>query len=167
MKGKNEIIKVDAHQYGIILSEIILISGDSYPNFCKSIDIKEDYLEYLTYLEYFIYLSQKILEKKYSKEVVKIIIESSIESIVDCLNFIKIESKDKYKNYMKEDYKLIKEENYDVFDENGLKELINQFETDFKLEQDPIIEINITAEFTGFIKYHFEDVLNKGIEIIN
>ena len=83
------------------------------------------------------------------------------------MNFIKIESKDKYKNYIKEDYKLIKEENYDVFDENGLKELINQFETDFKLKQDPIIEINIMAEFTGFIKYHFEDVLNKSIEIIN
>lgn len=166
MTKKNEIIKVDAHQYGIILSEVILISGDDYPDFCKAIDNKEDYFEYLTYLEYFLYISQKILEKEYSKEIVEKIIRSSMENIVDCLDFIKVESKDKFKNYIKEHYKLIKEGNYDVFDESGLKKLINQFEKDFKLTHDPIIDSNIMIEFTGFIKYHLEDVLNKNLEII-
>ena len=166
MTKKNDIIKVDTHQYGIILSEVILISGDDYPDLCKAIGIKEDYFKYLTYLEYFLYISQKILEKEHSKEVVEKIIRSSMESIVDCLDFIKVESKDKFKNYIKEHYKLIKEGNFDVFDENGLKKLINQFESDFELEHDPIIDTNIMLEFTSFIKYHLEDVLNKNLEII-
>ena len=65
-KEDKNLISITSEQYCIILAQIILTSGDSYKDFCKNINKEEDFQDYLIYLQYLLYISQKLLEKKYS-----------------------------------------------------------------------------------------------------
>ena len=121
----------------------------------------------MIYLQYLLYISQKLLEKKYSIEKVNYFINGAIETIIDSLTFISDEKKGIYVNLMKKQYNLFSNESIDVFSKNGLSRLANLLEEDYNIYHDITPHMNIVLEFTSFIKFHSEDILNEQLKIVD
>lgn len=160
-------IEVTAKEYGAILAGVILISGDTFPKLCELISIKYNYINHLHFFEYLVYISQKILEKEYPNELVKYIINCSIDTIIDSVNFIKEDLTDSVKELLKDHYNLIEKNENNIFDSDGLDNLVKLFEEDLGLEHDVMIGQYILGEFTSFMIYHAKDIVNKKITIKN
>ena len=94
-------------------------------------------------------------------------INGAIETIIDSLTFISDEKKGIYVNLMKKQYNLFSNESIDVFSKNGLSRLANLLEEDYNIYHDITPHMNIVLEFTSFIKFHSEDILNEQLKIVD
>lgn len=163
-KRKN---KISMEAFGErILSKFILTSGDRFFELAEDLN-KNDFFDYLLYIQYLLYISQKILELKYTQNDVKRIINASINGIVDLFDTIDSSMKLEFKKHFKEGYiELFDDINLDIFKEELMHELVTYFENDLNLEPNALNHQLIFVDFTLFIKYHASDILNDDIILV-
>lgn len=158
---KKNASELSANDFGKYLAGMILINADTYSGLCKSIEVKENYMNHLHYLEYLLYISQCLLEKDYKNDTIKVIIDSSIDTIIESVNFIEGNSNSSIKKELKDYYKSIEKRNYNIFNEDGINKLVKLYELDLKLEADIITEQYIFLEFSNYISYCAKEIISN------
>ena len=121
--------KITKNAYGkVILSKFILNSGENYFDLMKEFDLELDFANYLFYLQYLLYVAHKILRLKYSLSDTSVIVNSSIDGIIDLLDDIDFNSKPQLKETFRKCYwDFFNDNDINIFVENDMHKLADLF----------------------------------------
>lgn len=98
--------------------------------------------------------------------VVKPIINSTINGIIDCSNIIEQPQKEETKeSFIKYYWDLFDDYTIDIYSEAGMHELVNLFQSNIEMGKDFLCHLSIFTDFSGFIIHHTKDILNDEIII--
>ena len=132
--------------------------------------LKFDIYSEITYYSFFTYISEIILLKKYSKTTVDKIVEKIIGRIIelqyeDCTPKTE-ETKSSIEKLYSSCYNKLKTEKFDFSKKEDLNDMAKLFLQTLDIPTDIIYVMKICIEFSGFVKFHTQDILNKNIKLI-
>lgn len=132
--------------------------------------LKFDIYSEIAYYTFFTYITGIILLKKYSKTTVDKIVEKIIDRIIEiqyegCTPKTE-ETKSSIENLYSSCYNNLKTEEFDFTEKEDLNDMAKLFLQILDIPTDIIYVMNICIEFSGFVKFHTQDILNKNIKLI-
>lgn len=149
-----------------ILSYIVMLHGDSFEERLKDLEMKWDFVKYLTYIQYVVYISEKILETRFSTADSCEIAVSSFDGIVEYLDVADDDKKGAMAEVMKEQYLSFKEDiNYGIYSEAELHSLVNAFLEDIDVGKGFICHSTFFLDFSSYIIHHTSSILDENIQI--
>ncbi len=167
-KKEHEHITISKTEYGkTILSYIIIRQGDKFKELAEEYELDGDFTEYLTFLQYIVYISQKILETRFSPANATEIAISSFDGIVEYFEFINNEKKLLLAKLLKEQYaSLIEFIKFDIYKETELHSLVDAFLVDIGVKKSFMCHSTFFLTFSSYIIYHTSSIFNENISIV-
>lgn len=165
---KQEPVRITKEQFGdYVLSKFILKSGEKVDDFFNEFNKEGNVSDYMTYLQYHLFLTQKILETRHSKDDSTKMVLSAINGIVDMLSFFPNENKEKAKEVFKNKYSdFVEGFDADITNEHDMHELTKSFLKEWKVEDIFQNHQYVFATFMLFVKYHTNSILTNAFELI-
>lgn len=149
-----------------ILSYIVMLHGDSFEERLKELEMEWDFVKYLTYIQYVVYISEKILETRFSTADSCEIAVSSFDGIVGYLDVVDDDKKGAMAEVMKEQYLSFKEDiNYGIYSEAELHSLVNSFMEDIDVGKSFFCHSTFFLDFSSYIIHHTSSILDENIQI--
>lgn len=132
--------------------------------------LKFDIYSEIAYYTFFTYISEIILLKKYSKSTVDKIVEKIIGRMIeiqyeDCTPKTE-ETKISLQNLYSSCYNKLKRENFDFSEKEDLNDMAKLFLEILDIPTDIIYAMKMCIEFSAFVQFHTQDILNNDIELI-
>lgn len=167
-KKEHQRITISKTEYGkAVLSYIIVQEGDKFKELLEELELDVDFTEYLTFLQYIVYVSQKILETRFSPAHATEITISSFDGIVEYFDFINDKKKLVLAELLKKQYTSLKESiKFDIYKENELHSLVEAFLTDIGVEKNFTRHNTFFMVFSGYIIYHTSTIFNEDISVV-
>lgn len=168
---KSKKIELNPEQYGKLLFHIIGIGEENFFTNCNFLDDSIISLE--LYYIFHLYICKCILQKKYSGEIVNIIIDSAQSSIISyhtekISDIDKLSFSTKLNELYSSVFSSLQETNPAI--EKNKQDFIELSRTFLDYLNNYIWDATklfaISLEFSTFYTYHFSDILNKNIKII-
>lgn len=161
--------KMDIKEYAYY--NLYIISNGAGNFFEQNKDfLRFDIYSEIAYYTFFTYISEIILLKKYPKTTVDKIVEKILGRIIeiqyeDCTPKTE-ENKNSIENLYSSCYNKLKKESIDFSKKEDLNIMPKLFLQILDIPIDINYVMKICIEFSGFIKFHTQDILNKNIKLI-
>ena len=155
---------ITKEDYGrVILSHFILTSGNNCIDLFESLGKEPTFADYLQYLQYLLYLSQKILEEKYSPSDVAVIIDATINGLIDLIDDFppekKSEGKDMLRGFYTELTDLLKNSCKFIHLKITYEKMADFFLEDCLIENTLQNHLSVYTDFSQFATYHAQDII--------
>lgn len=155
---------ITKEDYGrVILSHFILTSGNNCIDLFESLGKEPTFADYLQYLQYLLYLSQKILEEKYSPSDVAVIIDATINGLIDLIDDFppekKSEGKDMLRGFYTELTDLLKNSCKFIHLKITYEKMADFFLEDCLIENTLQNHLSVYTNFSQFATYHAQDII--------
>ena len=169
MKLFNKKDKMTIEKYSYYVLGIICCGAGNFFERNKDI-IKFDLYSEIAYYTFFTYISEIIMLKKYSANIVEQVKELIIKRMIE-VQYKDCSPKDEntieiLQNIYADYYNILKLKSYDFNKEEDLYDISKLFLQILELPTDIIYIMNICFEFSGFVKFHTKNILNDKIKII-
>lgn len=151
-----------------VLSYIVIQHGNNFEKLLQELEKEEDFIfiEYLTYLRYIVYISEKILENRFSTVDACEIAVSSFDGIVEYLDLIADDKKGAIAEIMKKQYLSFKEDiDYGIYSEAELHSLVDAFLEDIDVGKDFSYHFTFFTDFSLYIAHHANTILDENIQV--
>lgn len=124
----------------------------------------------IAYYTFFTYISEIILLKKYPETTVDKIVEKILDRIKElqyenCTPKTE-ETKSSIENLYSSCYNKLKKEGFDFSKKEDLSNMAKLFLQILDIPTDIMYVMKISIEFSGFVKFHTQDILNPNIKLI-
>jgi len=168
-KKESKHITVSKTDYGkAVLSYIVIQQGNNFEKLLTELERDRDFTEYLGFLQYIVYISQKILETRFSSADAAEIAISSFDGIVEYFEFIDDKKKLALAEVLKEQYTSLKEFiDCDIYKEEGLNSLVDAFLEDINVGKDYLYHLTFFTTFSSYIIHHTSSIFNENITIVD
>lgn len=161
--------EISKEEYGRkCLSRLMLISGERYFQLFENSKKEMSFSHYLYYVQSLLFITQMILQGKYSYDDVNIIIDSTIIGFCELNTKIKPEGRQMLKQvFASQYYQLVDTmgNNCSISNVESINKLANVF-LENCLGEDKRSIMLVHIEFMAFIKFHISDILNKNFILI-
>lgn len=153
-----------------VLSRMLLTTAEQSYTLFEELNTEMTLGNYMFFLQYLLFIARKILEQRYSDEVVYAITRSAIAGMVSFMDVIPTNKKEEMTDLFLKMYTEV--EDYaeeicsDIGSKNGLKNLSKAFLEDCGLENGLLENLHIFTFFSEFIIHHVNDILNDEIIIV-
>lgn len=166
-KKEREHITVSKTEYGkAVLGYIIIQQGGKFKKLLQELELDGGSTEYLIFLQYIVYISQKILETRFSPANATEMALSSFDGIVEYFA-IDDEMKLFLAESLKEQYTSLKEFiKFDIYKEDGMHSLVNAFLEDIGVGKSFMCHNTFFMVFSGYIIHHTSSIFNENISIV-
>lgn len=150
------------------LGIIVMGAGNFFEN--NKEFLKFDLYSEIAYYTFFTYISGLILLKKYSKDIVKKIVELIIDRMIDvqyedCMPKTE-EVKNRIHNLYEEYYNKLEAGKFDLNDKNSVYNMAKLFFDVLEITPDMSYIMKVSIEFSEFVINLTPDILNNNIELI-
>lgn len=161
--------EISKEEYGRkCLSRLMLMSGEGYFQLFENSKKEMKFSHYLYYVQSLLFITQMILQGKYSDDDVNIIIDSTIIGFCELNTKIKPEGRQMLEQVFASQYYQLVDimgNNCDISNTTNIHKLANIFLENCLFENKSCI-ILVYIDFMAFIKYHTSDILNKNFILI-
>jgi len=166
-KKKDKPITISKTEYGkTVLSYIVTRHGNNFDNLLKDIGKEKCSSDYLIYLQYMVYISEKILESKYSSADAYEIALASFDGIVEYFE-VDDETRITMAKHLKDWYMSLKEFiKFGIYEEKELKSLVDAFLEDINVSNGFFAHMTVFVYFSSYIIYHSSSILNNEITVV-
>lgn len=167
-KANNKHLTLSKADYGkAVLSYIVMRKGSNFESLLKELGKEWDSGDYLWYLQYIVYISEKILETRFSSADASQIAVSSFDGIVEYLDMVDDDAKNILAESMKEQYlSCMQNLKFNIYTEAGLHSLVNSFLEDINVGKCFTCHFAFFTDFSSFIIHHTSSIFNDNITIV-
>ena len=167
-KKENKHITVSKTDYGkAVLSYIVIQQGKHCEKLLTELERDRDFTEYLSFLQYIVFISQKILETRFSSADATKIAASSFDGIVEYFEFMDNKQKLALAEVLKEQYTSSTAFiDCDIYKKEGLHSLVDAFLEDINVGKDYLYHLTFFTTFSSYIIHHTSSIFNENITIV-
>ena len=159
-------MRVTKKEYGELIGELVLTCGFGYFNLAKDLNEVEDMDDYLIYMTYYLFLSKKIVERKYSNKDIDVFINEAVNYICKSLSEDKSKEMPGDKNLINKILSNLSSFDIDITLMKDLDKLVKSFEKDWGLKTSKEIDMKVFNELLTFIINHTKSLLDNNIKVI-